>query len=205
MADVRQQLAEELLHAARVLHKAGCLPASDGNFSARLNNEHILLTARGIEKRSMRQADFVEVRLSDPDPAGGSSEWGLHRAIYQTRSEVNCVLHVHAPGLTSFAAAHRVPSVELLAEAYMTVGKIALVPFVTPGTPDLGARAVQESRDAMIYLLANHGAVAVGFSVMETLHRLERAEFLARIEINAHTLGGPQPMKPEQLAALPRA
>ena len=204
MGDRRQQLVSDLLHAARVLHDAGCLPATDGNFSARLDHARVLLTTRGIEKRRLSETDITDVSLSDEAPERGSTEWGLHRAIYLARSDVNCVLHVHAPALMSFAAAHRVPSIELLAEAYMTVGQIALVPFVTPGTPDLGARAVQVNRDAMVYLLANHGAVAVGSSITETLFRLERAEFLAQVEVNAHALGSPRPLNAAQLANLKR-
>ena len=56
-----------------------------------------------------------------------------------------------------------------------------------------------------MYLLSNHGAVAVGATIRETLHRLERAEFLARVQLDTLLLGGPKPLTPEQLAALRRS
>ena len=203
--DRRRELIADLLHAARVLAAYNCLPATDGNFSARVDDDHVLATASGIEKRELSANDLVKVVLSDDRPSKVSTEWGLHRAIYHNRPEIRCVLHVHAPALTSFAAAHQVPSVNLLAEAYMTIGEIALVPFVRPGTPEVGETLIQTNPRAMMYLLSNHGAVAVGATIRETLHRLERAEFLARVQLDTLLLGGPKPLTPEQLAALRRS
>lgn len=200
--DESRQLVTELLHAARVLAEAGCLPASDGNFSARIDRDRILLTARGIEKRELRERDMVEVSLEDEHPASGSTEWAMHRTLYRSRPNVNCVLHVHSPGLTAFAAVHRVPRIELLAEAYVTVGAIALVPFVIPGTPLVGESLLKTNATAMVYLLSNHGAVAVGTTVRETLHRLERAEFLAQVELNSVVLGSSRPLTPEEVSRL---
>lgn len=201
----REHSVKDLIHASRVLRDAGCLPATDGNFSARLSGERVLLTMRGLEKRSLTEWDFVEVLLDNEVLVDGSTEWGLHRALYRARPDVSCILHVHAPALTSFAAAHVVPSAELLAEAYQTVGDIALVPFAPPGTPDVGNKLVATNPQAMVYLLANHGAVAVGGTVREALYRLERAEFLARVQINAALLGGGQILTADQLASLSKS
>jgi L-fuculose-phosphate aldolase len=198
----RERLIQDLLHAARVLRDSGCLPATDGNLSARLAHDRALVTIRGIEKRNLTEWDFVEVPVAEASPADTSTEWGLHRALYLNRAEVECILHVHSPALTSFAAAHTVPAVELLAEAFMTIGEIALVPFAKPGTPRLADLLLAANPKAMVYLLSNHGAVAVGSSVRETLHRLERAEFLARVQIDASALGGPKPLTADQLADL---
>ena len=129
-----EELAEELLHAAQILNDMGCLPATDGNFSARIDKERVLLTARGIAKRDLMRRDLVEVRLAGDVPPTASTEWPMHRTLYQQRPEVNCVLHVHSPALTAFAAAHKLPRIDLLAESMATVGPIALAPFASPGT-----------------------------------------------------------------------
>jgi L-fuculose-phosphate aldolase len=183
-----------LLHASHVLAHMGCLPATDGNFSARLSENRILLTASGIEKRGLTVTDFIDVELHDENPRGGSSEWKVHRALYQARSDIHCVLHVHAPALTTFAAARKVPRIALLAEALAFIGEIALVPFALPGTNDIAESVVKTSTSANIYLLSNHGAVAVGHSILTALHVMERAEFLARVEINAAAIGGAVPL-----------
>jgi L-fuculose-phosphate aldolase len=195
---------EELLRAAKVLADTNCLPATDGNFSARLDNHGILLTRAGVEKRTLSDEGLIIVKLEDVSPAGASSEWPMHKAIYLSRPDVNCILHVHAPGLTTFAAAHKTPNTALLAEAVMTIGEIALVPFTKPGGDQMGERLLKTSSTASVYLLSNHGALSVGGTVAEALHRLERAEFLARIELSAQSIGGAIPLQQKDLEELNR-
>jgi len=198
MSDSLSSILSELLHAGRILEEAGLCIATDGNFSARLNGENILITRSGIEKRDLSGASFVEVNLSDEMTASASSEWLLHQAMY-SRPDVACVLHVHAPFLTTFSVAHKVPPTNLLAEAFDAVGEITLVPFCKPGTRELSQRVLDANPRAMVYLLANHGAVSVGSSVRDALHRIERAEFVARVAWQCAALGGGIPLTTQQL------
>ncbi len=197
-----RELIAELLHAAHVLGASGLFPATDGNLSARLDEKCVLVSVGGIEKRSMREEDLVKVFLDEPRPDRVSTEWPMHRVLYQGRKGVGCVLPVHSPALTAFAAAHRVPQVKLLSESYATVGPIVLVPFAQPGTDRVGEAMLEVDSAASVYLLANHGAVAVGGSPREALYRIERAEFLARVELNTTTLGGGRLLTADQLATL---
>jgi L-fuculose-phosphate aldolase len=192
------RILRELIHAATVLEACGCLPATDGNFSARLDAQRVLLTLSGVEKRGITEDMFFETELSSENPGRGSSEWLLHRELYMNRPDIMCILHVHAPYLTTFAAAHRVPDVGLLSEGRLAIGGIALVPYCRPGTASLGREALRADATAGVYLLANHGAVSVGRTVREALHRLERAEFLARVEWHAVALGGGIPLSGAQ-------
>ncbi|MCB9357289.1 MAG: class II aldolase/adducin family protein [Calditrichaeota bacterium] len=180
--------SHELLHAARVLAAAGCLTATDGNFSARVGSSQVLVTRRGVEKRSLTASDLIVIELDEETPADASTEWPLHRALYNANPEVQSVLHVHAPHLGAFAAIGQVPNTKLLIEAEMTLGGIALIPFVEPGTAELGKLAVERGQGAGVLLLEKHGVATVGKSVREALHRLERAELLARIELETKVL-----------------
>jgi L-fuculose-phosphate aldolase len=178
------------------------LPATDGNLSVRHGEDRVLLTASGIAKRDLDESALVELELASEAHGCASSEWLMHRALYRARPEIHAVLHVHSPFLTTFAATHRVPTVALLAEAYVELGEIVLVPFCRPGSRALGEALLQTSAQASLYLLANHGAVAVGANVREALHRLERAEFLARVEWQCAALGGGVPLNAAQVADL---
>jgi L-fuculose-phosphate aldolase len=193
----------ELIRASQILDRAGMCPATDGNFSARCSADAVFLTRSGIEKRGLEESSFVQLNLGDANPSGGSSEWELHRALYRARPKIACILHVHAPFLTTFAAAGKVPPAGLLAEAHMAIGEIVLAPFCMPGTRQLGEACVSASSIAMVYLLANHGAVSLGTSVRDALHRLERAEFLARVAWQCVALGGGLPLSPTLLAQMP--
>jgi L-fuculose-phosphate aldolase len=184
------EILEELLHAAEVLGRAGFLPASDGNLSARNEDGQVFITRSRIEKRALSEADFVLLDLDEESAPGVSSEWPMHRALYRARRDLRCILHVHSLHLTAFACARRVPNVNLLAETCSELGTVALVDYCLPGSEKLAQALLSASAGASVYLLANHGAVAVGASVREALHRLERAEFLAHVEWLAKVLGG---------------
>ncbi len=180
--------ASELIHAAQVLDKIGCLPATDGNFSARLEHGKALVTRKGIEKRTLTAKDLIEIQIDEAEPVQVSSEWQLHRAMYVARADVHAVLHVHAPYLGVFVAAGKAPNVKLLMEAELTLGGFAVIPYAEPGTVKLGDDAVKHGGNAGVLILERHGVVAVGASISEALHRLERAEFLARVELGQKLL-----------------
>ena len=171
-----------------MLDRIGCLPATDGNFSVRVGTSKAIVTRKGVEKRGLSQADLVEIDLHDPNPHGASSEWKLHRALYEARPDVHAILHVHAPNLGVFVAAGKVPDVQLLMEAEITLNGVALIPYVEPGTAQLGEAAIEHGGNAGVLLLERHGVVAVGASIDEALHRLERAEFLARVQLGLKLL-----------------
>jgi L-fuculose-phosphate aldolase len=194
----------ELLQAAKVLHGAGFLPASDGNLSARGDDGRVFITRSGIEKRALTENDFVALSLNSESAPDASSEWPMHRALYRARPDVRAVLHVHSPFLTAFACTHRVPSVGLLAEACAHVGLIVLVNYCPPGSEELAQALLSAGGSPRVYLLANHGVVAVGGSVREALHRLERAEFCAHVEWLASALGGGVQLSAESICDLQR-
>jgi len=194
-----------LIEAARRLHEMGCLPASDGNFSARADRKLFWITQSGIEKGKISIDDFVLI-----DDAGRaieghgkpSSEWFLHIAIYEHRDEVNSILHAHAPYLTAFAAAHKVPDTAILAEAELAIGGICLISYAPPGTTNLATQVAACTTQCGIYLLENHGVVAVGRDTAHALHRLDRAEFLAKVSLLAQEMGGAVPLSRAQVAEL---
>ncbi len=202
---LRRDVILDLIAAGRELGHYSCTPATDGNFSAKIDSDAAVITRSGTAKSVLIESDFVMVRLSEPAADGASTEWRLHQQLYSRRPDVRCILHAHAPHLTAFAVAQRVPEVRLLAESIASVGEIALVPFALPGTTAVGELALEQSTTASVYLLANHGAVAVGRTVSEALHRLLRAEFLARVELQAAALGGGIPLRDSDVIALRKA
>jgi L-fuculose-phosphate aldolase len=187
-----------LVRAAHKLYETGCLPATDGNFSARTESNRFWISTSGAEKGQIAVADFVLIDASGQIVEGEgkpSSEWQMHSAIYEQRLEVNTILHAHPPNLTAFAAAHKVPDLAILAEAVLTISEIRLIPYAAPGTSELGRELAARASRPGVYLLENHGAVALGSDVGDTLHRLERAEFLARVTLLAERIGGTVPLQ----------
>ena len=195
----------ELVRAARRLHEIRGFTASDGNLSARISSNSFWISPAGMEKGGIVEDDFIKIDENGRKLSGQgepSTEWAVHLAIYRERKEIECILHAHTPHLTAFAAARKLPDTALLAEAELAIGGICLVPYAPPGSRALAERMISTGKNPGIYLLENHGTIAVGKTVEEALHRLERAEFLANVALLSEKIGGGIPLSKAQLRQL---
>ena len=126
----------------------------------------------------------------------------MHAFCYAARRDVGGVVHAHPPVATAFAAAGVPLDAPVMPEIVVTVGRVPLVPYATPGTAEL-ARALEpwlEGHDA--FLLASHGVLTLGRDVREALHRMERVEHLAKVTLAARLLGGPRALTDAQVDSL---
>jgi L-fuculose-phosphate aldolase len=186
---VRTALAHDLVRAGQMLDRLGMIVATEGNFSARLSADRILITRRGRRKGELSLRDFVELRLHEPVDSqarlASSSEHRMHLAAYVVRPDVEALVHAHPIGLSAFAVRGEVPDVAALDEAATALGRIGLVPFHPSGTDVLahavaaGVAGAGGTPGCDVLVLAKHGALAVGTSVEDALCKIEIAEHLA--------------------------
>lgn len=177
-----RELRYGLVEACRRLSGLGMMPASDGNVSVRSDENAMTITPAGVRKEQLKPQDLVEVAL-DTEDAGraASSEWRMHALLYNTRDDINAVVHVHPVFLTAFGIRNQAPDVEVLHETAVTVGAIAMIDSREPGTKEFAQQVSDDIGSAAVGILKNHGAVAVGNSLEEALFRMERAEHLAHV------------------------
>ncbi len=199
-------LARRMALCCRQLAAGGLLAGRDGNLSVRIGRERVLVTPSGYIKSLVTAADMVEVDLTGKPRRAGrrkpTSELDLHLQILRRRGDVHAVVHAHPPIATGFAVAGEEIPGNLLPELIFVVGRVPLVPYGTPGTPELGERVAPylEGHDAL--LLANHGAVTMGRSLDEAWIRMESLEHAARIIVAARVIGQPQPLDARAVARL---
>ncbi len=200
----RARLIQALIAAGRRLDELGLVPARDGNISARLAGDRILVTATGRRKRELTRDDFVEVTLDGRVRGGGraSTELGMHLAVYRLRADIGGVVHAHPPVAVGFASAGLGLTECLMPEVAMSLGAVPLTPYATPGTPEVESAVAETARDHDAFLLANHGAVTLGASVDEALDRMETLEHFARIALVTRLLGGGRPLGRAEVEAL---
>ena len=188
------------------LAAGGLIAGRDGNLSVRLGPNRVLVTPSGLIKSLVTAADMVEVDLAGRPRRRGrrkpTSELDLHLRILRHRPDVQAVVHAHPPIATGFAVAGEAIPDNLLPELIFVVGRVPIVPYGTPGTPELGDRIVPylEGHDAL--LLANHGAVTMGSTLDEAWIRMESLEHSARIIVAARMVGQPQPLDVQSVERL---
>ncbi len=199
------QLRRDLVLYGKLLHRLGFMPGTSGNLSVRLDDRRLLVTPTGVSKFLLRSADMVVVDLEGRHLEGSrkvTSEVTMHLAVYHLREDVRAVIHSHPPIATAFACAGRGLDEMLCQEAVMTLGAVPLAKYATTGTGEVAASLVPYLPDHDAILMANHGAVSYGDTLLRAFQKMETVEHLAQIALVAHQLGAPHILKREQIQQL---
>jgi len=196
---------EEIVAVCRRLYERRLIAGPDGNVSVRIGDDRLLVTPAGMSKVDVLAGDVVELALDGTWLGGGrcpSSEIGMHLRIYQLRPDVRAVVHAHPPLATGFAVAGEALVADVLPEIILQLGRVPLVPYATPGSPEVanGLEPFIPRHDA--FLLANHGATTVGPSLLVAHQRMESLEHAARILMAARQLGRVNALTEPQVQAL---
>jgi L-fuculose-phosphate aldolase len=187
------------------LYERGYIVAWEGNLSVRLDAERILTTPTCMNKGMLTPDDLVITDLSGHHVAGdrkASSELAVHLLFYRMRPDVNAICHAHPPTATGFAAAGRALDQALLPEIIIGLGRIPLVRYATPGTPELSATLEPYVPHYDALLMANHGAVTCGPDLLTAFFRMETIEHCAKITLAAELAGNPTLLSSREVAKL---
>ncbi len=200
------QARREILEAGRRLRDRFFVAANDGNISARLAPGRFLITPTGVNKGDLSAEMLLTVDAEGKVLDGSlepTSEMKMHLAVYRERPEVEAVVHAHPPTATGFAASRlRLDQDVILPEVVFGLGRIGLSEYGTPTTAEVPAAVSREICDCDALLLANHGALTVGSSVMQAYYRMETLEMYARIRLVTLQLGGPRELSGDQVEEL---
>jgi methylthioribulose-1-phosphate dehydratase len=199
------QKVNELIEAGRFLHAHGWVPATSSNFSARLADGSIAITASGYHKGALSEEAILRV-----DPAGNSLDAGkrpsaetlLHTALYRRFDDIGAVLHTHSVNATVLS---RLSEGQLVFEDYELLKAFSgvathesqiIVPVFAndQDIPRLSAEVdTYLDRHPPIhgYLIAGHGLYTWGRDMPETLRHIEAFEFLFQCELTMKGLSRP--------------
>ena len=174
-----------IVEIGRRMYAKNFVAANDGNISCKVDEDIIWTTPTGVSKGFMTEDILVKMRTDgtvlSQGELGPSSEVKMHLRIYLENPEAMGVCHAHPPVSTSFAIAGIGLDKAIYPEALVNLGTVPCVHYATPGTQGIPDSVAPYARDYNALLLANHGAVAWGSSLMEAWYRLESAEHYAMI------------------------
>ncbi len=202
-AEFRQRAAE-LIEAGRTLYARGMVPATSGNFSARLSSGELAITVSGSHKGRLRDTDIMRVNAEGRSLNGRrpSAETLLHVQVYRHFPEVRAVLHPHSVNATLLSRLHLqhllLQGYELL-KAFPGVDTHACEVVVPNFANDqdiarlAGEVAAYMESNAPVYgyLIAGHGFYTWGESVDDALRHVEAFEFLFECELRTRGLRQP--------------
>jgi len=188
--------AEELIEAGRVLHAQKLVPATSGNFSARLDDGSYAITVSGRHKGKLTTADIMRVddqgqSLDDRRP---SAETMLHIDLYQHFAGAQLILHPHSVGATVLS---RLSGDHLLLAGYELLKAFPgiethdcerRIPVLEndqniPRLAQKAAKALDGDSLLPCYLIRGHGYYTWGDSLESALRHVEALEFLFECEL----------------------
>ena len=192
MTPREEQLRAEICEVGRRVYARGYVASNDGNISARLDDRHLLATPKSVSKGVMTPDMMVVTDMQGQKVAGhrdASTELKMHLAVYETRPDINAVVHAHPPLSTGFAVAGVPLNKSSLAEIIFSLGSVPIAEYATPSTQELpdAVKKYITAHDGL--LLANHGALTAGQDLMNAYFKMETMEHFAQITLVARQLG----------------
>ncbi len=194
---------QTLLKAGITLKEKGLTIETWGNISIKdpLTN-NIYITPSGMAYDSITEEDIC-VLDKDGNLIEGSRrpsiEKQLHVLIYQTRKDVNAIVHTHPIDSTIFGVLHRSIPVITDEMAQAIGNEVRCADYALPGSEQLAINAIKALDDSQAVLLSNHGAVCVGKDINECFKVATVLETSAQIYYKVLTIGTPIEIKKEDI------
>ncbi|MEM3789400.1 MAG: class II aldolase/adducin family protein [Candidatus Bathyarchaeia archaeon] len=201
--DAVRCLRDRLVNIGKQLYDYGLVVGTEGNISARIpGRDRVLIKPSGVSMGFLKAEDLIVVDLDGNKVEGKLSpsiETPLHTAIYRARSDVQGVVHTHAPFSTAFGIAGT-EIIPLQVEMFLYIPNgVPIVPFELPGSKEL-AEAVQKLvRDYNAVILENHGLITVGSAIEEACMLTRMVEECAKVQLIAILLAGKDAISWENL------
>jgi L-fuculose-phosphate aldolase len=195
------KLRDEIIVTVRQFNRTGLSFGRTGNVSTR-TTLGFLITPSGIAYDDLQAEDLNEMDMAGNVIAGSlkpSTEWYMHRAIYQAREDVNAIVHVHSPYASGVACTRKpIPAFHYMISVFGGLS-IPCARYATFGTEELARNVLAALADNMACLLANHGQIALGEDLDTAFHYAGEVESLAQQYCISLQAGGPVLLEDDEI------
>jgi len=209
----KTQICENLIEIASFCARRNLVPATSGNFSARLPDKEILITVSGRDKAALIESDFLVLNsLGFPkdNALKPSAEVALHLQIYRIFPEANYIAHFHSSSSAVLSKvllgrgikALKIEGYELLkALSEIDTHEHTEVIPIFPNSQDMDIlsdlispvldKLMNLDKKLHAYILAGHGLYTWGVTKEETLRHVDALNTLIEsylLELNLENL-----------------
>lgn len=172
---------KQVVETAQSLVRKGYLMATGGNLSLRISGrDAFAITPSNYDYMKMTADDVCALDFDLTMLDGHlkpSVESAMHGAVYQSRADVNAIIHTHQV-CTSALTLIKAPIPALFDEQARFLGRsVEIIPYAPSGTGMLAktvAKHVRNHNNA--FMMQNHGALVFGHDMERAVHNVEILE-----------------------------
>jgi len=189
-----QNLKEQLCDIGRRLWGRAYVDGNGGNIAIRVGEDIALCTPTLVSKGFMKPEDMCLVDFEGNQLCGvkkRTSEILMHLQIMKRQPKAVATCHCHPPYSTGFAVAGVLPPTCMIPE-FEVFASVAIAPYRTPGTPEMGKLVADLVDKHNTILMANHGVVSWSHNNVEDAYfKMEILEAYCRTVLVSAQLGVP--------------
>ncbi|KAM4838619.1 gamma-adducin isoform X3 [Urocitellus parryii] len=162
--------------------------------SVRISKEqdHIIIIPRGLSFSEATASNLVKVNIIGEVVDQGSTNLKIdhtgfspHAAIYSTRPDVKCVIHIHTPATAAVSSMKC--GILPISQESLILGDVAYYDY--QGSLDEQEERIQLQKvlgpSCKVLVLRNHGVVALGETVEEAFHYIFNVQIACEIQVRA--------------------
>jgi L-fuculose-phosphate aldolase len=181
-----QELKNKIIEIGKLLWDKGLVTGFNGNISARVDANTLLITATGTSLGYLKLQDVILINISGEVLGEGraSSEKLMHTEIYKNLPQVQAVVHTHPTYTNGFFLANESFTPKTF-EAKFYLGEVRSIEQTTPSVTD-AAPVIKELQANNIVVLRNHGVVAVGPDLFRTFVLIQELEEQIKMDFVAN-------------------
>jgi L-fuculose-phosphate aldolase len=187
-------LKEQLCDIGRRLWQREYVDGNGGNIAIRVGEDIALCTPTLVSKGFMKPDDMCLVDFEGNQLAGTkrrTSEILMHLQIMKKQPKAVATCHCHPPYSTGFAVAGVLPPTCMIPE-FEVFASVAIAPYRTPGTPEMGKLVSDLVDKHNTILMANHGVVSWSHNNVEDAYfKMEILEAYCRTILVTAQVGRP--------------
>lgn len=198
MEDIRK----ELIEYGKRLVDTDLTSGTGGNLSYYNRKDgYMAITPSGIDFYKTQSEDIVIMKLDGTIVEGErapSSEWVMHRSIYEERDDIDAVIHGH----TIYASVLASLNEELPATNYMIAvagPTVRVAEYASFGSPELAVNAADGMKDRNAVMLANHGLIGGSDNLRNAFNVIEEVEYCAKVYVIGKSIGSPVVLLSEEM------
>ncbi|NWR61287.1 ADDG protein, partial [Bucorvus abyssinicus] len=155
-------------------------------------HDHILIIPRGLSFSEASASNLVKVNILGDVVDQGTTTLSIdnagfspHVAIYSTRPDVRCVIHIHTPA-TAAVSSMKCGILPISQEA-LILGDVAYYDY--QGSLDEQEERIQLQKvlgpSCKVLVLRNHGVVALGETLEEAFHYIFNVQLACETQVHA--------------------